>query len=122
MSVFGPEKGDLSPNLNPPNLTPPDRTPPHPIPLTRVNVHVDLIDWRGTRGGRDAAALIADLLARLAVAAQTGAPVGFMTHHLVHDAAAWQFVDRLFAVTAHHPGSRWHRLSDLLPARQIAVT
>lgn len=102
LSVFGPEAGDA---------------PPH-----RINVHVDLIDWHGTRGGRDPAALIADLLTRLAVVRKSGVPLGFMTHHLVHDAAAWDFTDRLFALTTRHPGSRWHRLSDLLPARQISVT
>jgi len=97
LSVFGAEKG----------------TPPP----ARLNVHVDLIDWHGTRGGRDPAALVANLVTRLAVARQTGAPVGYMTHHLVHDRAAWDFTERLFAITATHPGARWHRLSDLLTAQ-----
>lgn len=96
LSVFGPEQGS-------------------PPPL-RLNVHVDLIDWRGSRGGREAGALVADLVSRLEAARPTGAPVGFMTHHLVHDAAAWAFTERLFALTVSHPGARWHRLSDLLEA------
>ena len=94
LSVFGPEKGNAPP--------------------TPINVHVDLIDWRGTRGGRSTEALVADFLTRLAVAHSTGAPLGYMTHHLVHDAAAWTFTELLFAATAPHPGVRWHRLSDLL--------
>lgn len=103
LSVFGPEKGD-------------------PPPL-RLNVHVDLIDWRGARGGRDTDALVADLVRRLAVVRETGAPIGYMTHHLVHDPAAWEFTEQLFAITAAHPGARWHRLSDLLTAAdQMTVT
>lgn len=98
LSVFGPERGAAPP--------------------ARLNVHVDLIDWRGTRGGREAGALVADLVTRL----QTGAPAGYMTHHLVHDRAAWEFTERLFALTATHPGARWHRLSDLLEAAQASLT
>ena len=90
--------------------------------LTHLNAHVDLIDWHGSRGGRDTAALVADLVRWLTVARETGQSVGVMTHHLVHDAAAWSFIERLFALTASHPGAAWHRLSDLLsPADQTAV-
>jgi len=103
LSVFGPE--------------------PAGQPLPRINAHVDLIDWHGTRGGRDPAALVAGLVARLAVAETTGGHVGFMTHHLVHDSAAWAFIDRLLEITTAHPGCRWHSLSDLLAAAgQSSVT
>ncbi|MBS0563703.1 MAG: polysaccharide deacetylase family protein, partial [Proteobacteria bacterium] len=69
--------------------------PEQPGPAPEVNCHVDLIDWRGNRGGRDPAALVADILARLG---QEGAPdrtVGILGHHLVHDAAAWAFLHQL---------------------------
>lgn len=103
LSVFGPEQGAAPP--------------------LRINVHVDLIDWRGSRGGREPAALVADLVRRLEVSRATDAPMGFMTHHLVHDAAAWNFTERLFTITAAHAGARWHRLSDLLDELdQNAVT
>lgn len=94
LSVYGPEKGTSPPQ--------------------RINVHIDLIDWRGTRLGRDPAALVADIVVRLAVARQTGASTGFMTHHLVHDAAAWEFTERLFEITTAHPGAVWHPISDLI--------
>jgi len=96
LSVFGPEMG------NPPPM--------------HINVHVDLIDWHGTRGARDPSVVVADIVNRLAVVQETGAVVGYMTHHRVHDAAAWDFTGRLFAITATHPGASWHRLSDLLAA------
>lgn len=80
--------------------------------LPMVNTHVDLIDWRGTRGGR----LDADLMADLGAAVDRGGPVGLLSHHLVHDAQAWRFLDGLFDATADHPGCRWTALPDLLPS------
>lgn len=102
LSVFGPEAGTAPP--------------------VRINAHVDLIDWRGHRGGRDAGALVAELVARLDAVQGSDAHVGFMTHHLVHDSAAWGFMDGLFTVTVPHPGCRWHSLSSLLPPDQGHIT
>jgi len=82
-----------------------------------VNTHVDLIDWHGTRGGRDPADLVADMVRRLgAMREEEGGTLGFLTHHLVHDAAAWEFLDALFAVTQDHPASNWIPVSDILDA------
>lgn len=79
-------------------------------PLPQVNTQVDIIDWHGSRGGRPA-----NVLEREILAAMEAGPVGILTHHLVHDAAAWGFLDRLLAVTEGHPGCRWVRVSALLP-------
>ncbi len=84
--------------------------PETPEPLKMMNTHVDLIDWHGTRGGRPAAILLDELASAL----EGGAPVGFLTHHLVHDAAAWDFLADLFEMTATHPGCRWLALPDLI--------
>ncbi len=78
--------------------------------LQTVNTHVDLIDWRGTRGGRADDALLADV----ARAVNRGGAVGVLTHHLVHDAQAWAFMERLFTLTARHPQCRWLRLKAVL--------
>lgn len=94
LSVFGPEK---------------------PSPFKRVNTHVDVMDWRGTRGCRDHASIVADIITRLRQvsgdveerADQQGGTIGVLTHHLVHDAAVWAFLDRLFAATVGHPACRW---------------
>ncbi|QIJ44216.1 polysaccharide deacetylase (plasmid) [Rhizobium leguminosarum] len=84
-------------------------------PLPLLNTHVDIIDWHGTRGGRSEAELVAELVAELCDRfAGSDEPVGVLTHHLVHDAAAWDFLSALFAVTGRHPAVRWSSASELL--------
>lgn len=95
LSVFGPEK---------------------PAALPVINTHVDLMDWHTSRGGRADAVLLAELVAAM----ERGSPVGLLTHHLVHDRQAWGFLERLFALTAAHPGCHWLGLPGLL-ARQAAT-
>ncbi|QYK41183.1 MAG: polysaccharide deacetylase family protein [Paracoccaceae bacterium] len=84
--------------------------PNRPGVLPQVNTQVDIIDWRGTRGGRPADALMAET----ARAVQAGGPVGILSHHLVHDGAAWAFLDALVAATRDHPGCRWLTGHDLV--------
>lgn len=84
--------------------------PARPGPLAQVNTQVDLIDWRGSRGGKDAGALEAEIVTAL----ETG-PVGLLTHHMVHDAAAWRFLEALVGATMGHPGCRWVPVSTMLP-------
>ncbi|RUM06533.1 polysaccharide deacetylase family protein [Rhizobium chutanense] len=89
--------------------------PDGPMPL--LNTHVDIIDWHGTRGGRSAAELVAELVAELRDRfAGSDEPIGVLAHHLVHDAAAWDFLSDLFAVTAGHPAVRWSPATALLQA------
>lgn len=83
--------------------------PPRP-PLPVVNTQVDLIDWRGTRSCRDQASLIGELLAQ----AETSGPVGILAHHLVHDAAAWTFLEKLFSLTRQFQNVRWMSARDLV--------
>jgi len=84
--------------------------PAKPAPLPLINTHVDPIDWHGTRSARP----ITVLLDEMAVAVKAGGPVGVLTHHLVHDAAIWEFLAQLFAMTRGHPGCRWVALPDLI--------
>jgi hypothetical protein len=76
-----------------------------------VNTHVDIIDWRGSRGfvGADAAlaALIGHLAARRAGAADADEPTGVLSHHLDHDRGCWAFLEALFSRSAGHPAARW---------------
>ncbi len=90
LSVFGPER---------------------PAPLREINTHVDVIDWRGSRNGRPDDDLMDEIVL---VMARSAAPVGLLTHHLVHDPQVWGFLARLFALTNGHPGCRWVGLPDLI--------
>jgi peptidoglycan/xylan/chitin deacetylase (PgdA/CDA1 family) len=86
-----------------------------PAPLIEINTHLDLIDWHGSRGGHEPAWLAANLAEHLAWARANGRrPVGILTHHLIHDAAAWRFLEGLFAHTAANPSVTWTRASDLI--------
>ena len=77
-------------------------------PLAVVNSHVDLMDWHGTRGGRPTADLIGELVAELKDRFEgRSEPIGVLGHHLVHDAAAWDFLAELFEETAGHPAVEW---------------
>ncbi len=93
LSVFGPEKA---------------------LGLPAINTHVDVIDWRGTRGGRPGGDLAGEMAVRLRAIAGGEGTLGLLTHHLVHDETVWRFLEELFERTARHPGCRWTRLSELV--------
>src|SRR5207249_205701 len=71
--------------------------------IRQVNTHIDIIDWRGTRGfaGEDAAlrAAAEHLAARRSGAADSAEPTGWLTHHALHDVAAQAVPERLFEPT-----------------------
>lgn len=87
--------------------------------VLEVNTHVDIIDWHGTRGfvGEAAAlgALAGHLSAKLRNKADAGEPTGVLTHHAVHDAASWSFIERLFERT-RALGARWAEPAVLFPS------
>jgi len=76
-----------------------------------VNTHVDLIDWRGGRGGRPpeavAAALVAHLRARRRARVDPGEPTGILSHHRDHDERCWAVLEGLLERVEAHPGGRW---------------
>ncbi len=84
-----------------------------PAALPMINTHVDLIDWRDTRGGRPTPALLSEITDHLRA---SDLPLGILTHHLVHDAAVWAFLEQLFALTSDHPGCDWVSVTELIPA------
>lgn len=94
LSVFGPEK-DAAPQT--------------------VNTHADIMDWHGTRGCRPAADIVADVVRRLGAMKADGDTMGLLTHHLVHDEAAWAFLEGMFSATAGHPACRWLGAGALFP-------
>jgi len=67
-------------------------------PRRQANTHIDVMDW-AARGGKPVDAVLAELAAALAVArAGGGYEVGVLTHHLVHDEAAWAACEALVAI------------------------
>lgn len=78
-----------------------------------VNTHVDIIDWRGSRGFLGVRQVLSILVDHLA-ARRTGKlsahePTGVLTHHLVHDDASWSFLARLVPVIHDHRAAAWSR-------------
>ncbi|WP_295508272.1 polysaccharide deacetylase family protein [uncultured Sulfitobacter sp.] len=63
--------------------------------LAQINTHIDPIFWRGTRGLAPTDELVAHMVKLLQDRRQgiTDAtePMGFLTHHLVHDEDIWDF-------------------------------
>lgn len=88
--------------------------------VTQVNTHVDIIDWRGSRGftGEEPAlrAAVKHLAARRCGGADAAEPTGWLTHHALHDAATRAFLERLFERT-RRLGARWHDSQALFPSR-----
>ena len=82
-----------------------------------VNVHVDIVDWRGSRGfiGLDRALdqLVTHLQQRRNKDVDADEPTGLLTHHLMHDEGCWGFIDELIHITNSHPSVQW------LPASKI---
>jgi hypothetical protein len=71
--------------------------------VPEINTHVDVIDFAGTRRCRDHALLADAVAARLTHSLDHGRyPVGVLSHHLVHDAAAFAFLENLFSVSCRH--------------------
>jgi hypothetical protein len=73
--------------------------------VKQVNTHIDIVAWhdgKGFIGDEEAARLAMTYVLK-------DQPVGWLTHHAVHDAAAWDFLERLFALR----GPRWAGAAEL---------
>ncbi|HZM36992.1 MAG TPA: hypothetical protein VFC18_21215 [Burkholderiales bacterium] len=73
--------------------------------LRQVNTHIDIVAWREGRrfiGEEQALATATELMGLTN-------PVGWLTHHAVHDEAAWCFLERLSRVE----GVRWASAPEL---------
>jgi len=85
--------------------------------ITVIDAHIDIIDWRGSRGyGGDVPILgaLCDRLADLRKRGEEGNPTGILTHHAVHDPAAWDFLGTLFGRLG--ASVRWLSVDDVIAA------
>lgn len=94
------------------------RSAAEPAPgLRQVNTHVDIIDWRGTRGfaGEEVVLRVAEshLAAQRTGRADPAEPTGWLTHHACHDEAAWIFLERLFEFASRRGAIRWRSAGEL---------
>lgn len=84
--------------------------------LTRVNTHVDIINWRNGRkflGIADTLERAIDhLKARRLGSADPDEATGLLTHHLVHDEQGWAFVADFLKFTGAHAGAKWIRAEE----------
>jgi hypothetical protein len=88
------------------------RKSPMPAPgLRQVNAHIDIIDWRGSRGFIGEAAALKLAVDHLADRRQGrvdgNEPTGLLSHHLAHDPSAWDFIANFVDVTRAHGATRW---------------
>jgi hypothetical protein len=83
-----------------------------PAPGVRqTNVHVDIVDWQGSRGfvGESAALVqfVDHLDRRRRDEADAHEPTGLLTHHLFHDGGCWWFIEEVLNRIRSHPAARW---------------
>lgn len=75
--------------------------------LQQINVHVDIINWKQGRCFTGEEHCIEQIIAHLSAKRENRAdpdePTGIMSHHLVHDAGCWKFLDDLFGFLRNRP-------------------
>jgi hypothetical protein len=85
--------------------------------VRQVNTHVDIVEWRSGRGfvgvQHALAAATRHLAAKRTAAADPQEPTGWLSHHAVHDEAAWAFIEQLFESTRRLSGVAWPRPAEL---------
>ena len=104
-------RGLSTQGVQPPKAASPQRG------ILRVNTHVDIVDWRGGRGfiGLDLAIdrTVGHLAARRQGRVAADEPTGLLTHHLVLEEAAFDFMAEFLARTAEHPAVQWRAARDI---------
>jgi hypothetical protein len=84
---------------------------------TVVNTHIDIMRWHGARGflGTESCLdlAVSHLQARRQKHVDRAEATGLLTHHLVHDAGAWQFLADFVQRTHDHPTVRWMHAAEL---------
>jgi hypothetical protein len=80
----------------------------------QVQCHVDIIKWKKQVrfiGWKSAVNKFDLQLCRRRT--NPGEPLGILTHHLVHDAGCWEFLEEFLTIAAHHPGADWPDVGEL---------
>jgi len=88
--------------------------------LIRINAHVDIVDWHGSRGfiGLSGALdqFIKHLSERRMGLVSSDEPTGLLTHHLVHDRDCWKFLESLLTFLMQNNAGRLVSISEAMTA------
>lgn len=85
--------------------------------IVRLDVHLDLMRWRGGARFRGRRRFLGALVEALQLRRRLqlwNAPIGFLTHHLAHDEAAWKFLDEFLTWTQRQTALAWVGLRSLV--------
>lgn len=86
-----------------------------------VNTHADLVKWRDGRrfaGAREVVQqMVTHLRSRRSGEADSAEPTGILSHHLVHEADCFAFIEELLAVMDEHPAVTWLSASRVFQTR-----
>lgn len=99
-----------------------------PGDLRMADAHCDVLTWKNKPQVRFAGLekclnLLTDHLhAKRIGQADPDEPTCVLTHHLVMDQDAWQFMETLFSLATAHPAARWMSPIEIWPAPQTART
>jgi peptidoglycan/xylan/chitin deacetylase (PgdA/CDA1 family) len=77
--------------------------------LTIANTHLDPIAWKHGGGLLDPLTTLQRLIEHI----EHNEPLGILSHHLVHDAWIWAFLDTLLEKIKQHPNVRFMRACEL---------
>lgn len=83
---------------------------PHAGQLPRFDANLDILRWRGGarfRGVSDCLRRLREAMAHRRRTGRWDEPVGVLTHHLAHDAAAWRFLETFLEWTSGRPALHW---------------
>lgn len=89
--------------------------------LPELNTQIDVMNWTGGRVGHLSEAIAGELLRRLRQARERGgAPLGILSHHLVHDETAWSTLESLITYLRVERGLPFAATEELVPPSRPA--
>lgn len=86
--------------------------------LDRLDVHLDLLRWRGGPRFRGEERFLRNVRQALRLRRRAGLwtePLGLLTHHLDHDEGAWRFLEQFLRTTTGEALFDWTCVTRLLP-------
>ena len=89
-----------------------------------LDAHIDPIDWKQSTALSEphiARQLVGELRLRRKRYIRTDAPIGILTHHLVHDDAVWARLSTLMDILASSPAVAFQAASDLAMECETAI-